>query len=241
MTATLKSFSAAASRRAALEPLTDFELVRRVREQGDPASFELIMRRHNQRLYRLTRSLLRDPAEAEDSVQEAYVTAFDKLHSFNGPAGFASWLGRIALNIAYRRLGRRSRVVFLDDFRRDGRQDDDVADASPLDTLRTEDSTPEFSAELTELRARLTDAIDRLPPEFRTVFVLVHVEGCALREVADLLSIKEQTVKTRSHRARRRLQAELGAAFIDLVPSLHRFAGARCDRIVAAVLSRLSP
>lgn len=223
----------------ALEPLSDFDLVRRVRESGDAAAFELIMRRHNQRLYRLARGILRNASDAEDIVQETYVTAFGKLASFVGPDGFPSWLARIAINYAYRRLERRGKVVLFEDYTTARRADGDPVD-DPLSALVSEEPTPHMAAETRELRGLLERSIDALPPEFRVVFVLAHVEGCSIREIADILSLNEQTVKTRAHRARQRLQKSLGRAFSDLVPSVHVFDGERCDRIVSRVLERVT-
>jgi RNA polymerase sigma-70 factor (ECF subfamily) len=217
--------------------LPDCDLVERVRA-GDAAAFELIMRRHNRRLFRLARSVLRNGAEAEDVVQATYVRAYASLHEFVGPHGFPAWLGRIALNEALGRVRGWGRVVALDDYVSAGEGD---AAVRRIDTMSTQHPDPERLAGNAELRRLLEDAIDALPDEFRTVFVLRAVEGMSIAETADALSIRPETVKTRFHRARHRLQEALGARFEALMPAAFEFGGERCDRIVATVLARLRP
>jgi RNA polymerase sigma-70 factor (ECF subfamily) len=217
--------------------LPDRDLVARVRA-GDAAAFELIMRRHNRRLFRLARSILRNDFEAEDVVQATYVQAYAKLDEFVGPHGFPAWLGRIAINEALGRLRGWGRVVALEDYVGERAED---ATIRRIDTMTTQHPDPEHLAGNAELRRLLEGAIDALPDEFRTVFVLRAVEGMSIAETADALSLRPETVKTRLHRARHRLQATLGARFEALMPTAFEFGGERCDRIVTAVLTRLQP
>jgi RNA polymerase sigma-70 factor (ECF subfamily) len=217
--------------------LADHDLVERVRA-GDAVAFELIMRRYNRRLFRLARSILRNAPEAEDVVQESYVRAYAKLGDFVGPDGFAAWLARIAANEALGRVREWGRVVSLDDYVSDGEGDADVRHG---ETMTSRQPDPERLTGSGELRRLLEDAIDTLPDDFRTVFVLRAVEGMSVAETAAALSIRPETVKTRFHRARQRLQATLGVRFDALMPVAFEFGGARCDRIVAAVLARLGP
>ncbi|HLT01558.1 MAG TPA: RNA polymerase sigma factor [Geminicoccaceae bacterium] len=217
--------------------LSDHDLVERVRA-GDAAAFELIMRRHNRRLFRLARSVLRNGAEAEDVVQETYVRAFARLDEFRGPDGFAAWLARIAYNEALGRVRVQDRVVSLHDYVSGG---DGDADVRHVDAMTSPHPDPERLTGQDELRRLLEGAIDALSDDFRAVFVLRAVEGMSVAETAEALSIPPETVKTRFHRARHRLQEHLGARFEALVPSAFEFGGARCDRIVEAVLARIGP
>jgi RNA polymerase sigma-70 factor (ECF subfamily) len=143
---------------------------------GDAAAFELIMRRHNRRLFRLARSVLRNGAEAEDVVQETYVRAFTKLGDFQGPEGFSAWLARIAYNEALGRVRGWDRVVSLDDYVSDG---DGDADARRIETMISRQPDPERLTGNGELRRLLEDAIDALPDDFRAGFVL-RAEGMSL-------------------------------------------------------------
>lgn len=210
--------------RAAPAPaLSDEEIVSRILA-GETGLFELIMRRYNERLYRTVRSVLRDEAEAEDAMQQAYVDGFQHLADFAGRSRFSTWLTRIALNEA---LARRRRA-------QPDAPGDDV-----MEHLPDPRSSPEQRASDHELRSVLQVAIDRLPEHFRTVFVLREVQGLSVAETAESLDLKEDTVKTRLHRARILLQhAILQAAEPQLSGSLP-FPAPRCDRVVAAVLRRL--
>ena len=233
--ATTESHPASPLAPPAAEALSDYQLVERVRA-GDAVAFELIMRRHNRRLFRLARSILRSGAEAEDVVQETYVRAYAGLDRFVGPHNLTAWLARIAANEALGRVRGWGRVVSLDEYaaKEDGA-------ARPTETMTPRQPDPERLTGNGELRRLLEGAIDALPDDFRTVFVLRAVEGMSIAETAEAPSIRPETVKTRFHRARHRLQETLGARLDALLPVTFEFGGESCDRIVAAVLARLSP
>ncbi|MGZ6124163.1 MAG: RNA polymerase sigma factor [Myxococcales bacterium] len=205
------------------EPWTDGQVIERVLA-GDTGLFELIMRRHNERLYRAVRSILRDEAEAEDAMQAAYLHAYAHLADFEGRSAFATWLTRIAIHEALARRRRGLRTV----------GEEEEADV-PADTR-----SPEEGANDMESRKLLTRAIDALPEHFRTVFVLRQVQELSIEETARCLELEPATVKTRLHRARallrRRLLAEIEPGGRGALP----FAAPRCDRVVASVLARLS-
>lgn len=193
---------------------------------GDSAAFETIMRRHNRAMFRTARAILQNEADAEDVVQEAYLKAFLHLDGFAGASRLSTWLVKIAVNEALARLRRRM----------PGGEPEDLAE----DRMQTSaDSSPEAAAAQGEIRRLLETAIDALPQAQRTVFMLRTVEEFSTEDTASCLGIPPETVKTRLHRARqalrRRLQHRVAAALTDTFP----FAGQRCDRVVAAVLSRL--
>ncbi len=213
-----------------LEPLSDGEAVHRVLN-GDAASFELLMRRYNQRVFRVVRSIVTDDAEAEDVVQEAYVRAFENLQQFAGRATFSTWLTKIAVYEAMARQRRRKFVQFVD------LSDPKNANLEPL----MENQQAEQSASVNELRAVLAKAIDGLPDELRTVFTMRVVEEVDTAETAACLDLSEANVKVRLHRARsllrHRIDEQIGAG----VRKVYQFDGDRCNRIVEAVLARLFP
>jgi len=213
----------AAKELADARTLTDEEVVERVCN-GERALYELLMRRHNQRIYRAARAIVRDPAEAEDVMQDAYVRAYENLSSFAGRATFATWLTKIAVHEALARVRRRGRLVDAEDF---------------MPTLASDAPDPEQRASDRELGAALEDAIDTLPDQFRAVFVLRDVEGLSTAETAECLGINEETAKTRLHRARTILRARLLSRAQELLPGTFSFGESRCDRVVAAVLSRI--
>lgn len=214
--------------------LSDEEVISRV-QAGELALYEILMRRHNQQVYRAVRSILRNESEAEDVVQEAYVSAYRHLSSFEGRARFSTWLVRIAVNAALDRRRRSARLVLADPTDEERRSEPHEPSGGGSDG-----NDPEEQSARRELAGLLERAIDALPEPFRIVYVLRELEGLTTDETADSLALEPGTVKTRLHRARRLLRERL----IDDVDaaSLHAFpfGGERCDRIVAAVLERVA-
>ncbi len=203
------------------------ELVKRVRE-GEIAAFEVIMRRYNQRLYRIARSILGEEDEALDVVQETYIRAYYQLDQFRGPDGFAGWLSRIASNEAMMRLRKSRRLVYsLDD--PDGGSENMESDVpQPIDGIARQ-----------QLREMLEDAIDSLPADLRSVYVMRAIQQLSTAETAVSLDVSLDVVKTRYLRARRALRniftTHIGKAEL----TAFEFAGQRCDAIVQRVLLRL--
>jgi RNA polymerase sigma-70 factor (ECF subfamily) len=210
--------------------VTDEEVVARVLD-GDTALYEIIMRRYNQRLYRVTRAILRDGDEAEEVMQEAWVRAYQHLNQFAGTARFSTWLTRIAVNAALARVQGRKRFLAMGDGEDGGRTMDDFESPQP---------DPETSASGAETRALLESAIDSLPATYRSVFVMREVEGMTTAEAAACLEVSEENVKVRLHRSRRMLRDQLYERAGARSAEAFQFLGARCDRIVGAVLARTS-
>ena len=214
--------------------LPEPELVAHARA-GDRQAFRAIMTRCNQRLFRIARAVVRDEAEAEDVLQEAYTRAFAAIATFRGESGVATWLTRIVLNEAHGRLRRRKPTVDLDEL------EAAQAGAQVLSfpgSARSED--PEADAARAQIRRILERAVDDLPEPFRLVFILREVEELSVEETAAHLNLKAETVKTRLHRARRQLRAALDAQLADVMVGAYPFLGARCERITQAVLQRLA-
>ena len=203
---------------------------------GDRAAFVWLMRRYNQKLYRTARSILRDDAEAEDAVQEAWLIAFRSLHGFRGDATLSTWLVRIVVNESLQRLRKRKREA---EIIRLGHGDDFVGgdlEATMDDSLT---GRPEHATLRAETRRLLEAKIDLLPEAFRTVFMLRAVEEMSVEETAAALGIPAPTVRSRFFRARGLLREALALEMDIAVQDAFAFAGARCDRIVANVLARL--
>jgi RNA polymerase sigma-70 factor, ECF subfamily len=210
-----------------LPELTDDELVARVRN-GEHACFETLMRRHNRRVFRATRAILKRDDEAEDVMQDAYVRAYEHLGNFRGEAAFSTWVTRIAVHEALARLRREQR------FTANLTTDEESRAMSP-DLSRT----PEQLANDQQLRGVLEKAIDMLPDDFRTVFVMRAVEQMTGVETAECLGIPEDTVKTRLHRARLRLQEIIERSLNANAEHVYEFHLSRCDRVVHCVFARL--
>jgi RNA polymerase sigma-70 factor (ECF subfamily) len=215
-----------------LSDLPDERLVERAREH-DLAAFEALMRRHNRRLFRVARGILRDADAAEDAVQEAYLRAFTKLDSYKPTGKFSAWLTRVALNEALMMRRRdRTDTVSLDDI-----GDEAV---TPAESGGSEPPTAEQFVEAAHARALLEHAIDALPENFRMVFVLRVVEGLDVRETAECLELNATTVRTRLFRAQRRLRTDLSRRLQGESSELFDFGAERCDRLVERVFERLA-
>lgn len=212
------------------EGITDEALVQRILD-GDTPAFEIIMRRHNQRLYRIARAVVQDEMEAEDVMQDAYVKAYQNLGQFEGRASFATWLSRIALYEALSRVRKRKRVVELDKFLESGREAMQPQSSLP---------SPEHSASHSELSRLLEQEIDALPEAYRTICMLRDVEEMDVTEVAELLGIRPENVKTRLHRAHALLRKRILERTGEHSRNAFLFQASRCDRVVTGVFARLA-
>lgn len=213
---------------------SDAELAERA-ASGDDSAFEAIMRRHNRLLFRTARSILKNDAEAEDSLQEAYLHAWRALPTFRADAKLSTWLVRIVINETLGRLRRSSaQVIPLET----------AMESTDRDTQQSmqddPDQRPERAAMRTQVRRLIEARIDALPEAFRCVFMLRAVQELSVEEVAAALQLPEATVRTRHFRARGLLREGLSRDVDMALGDAFSFDGARCDRIVASVLARLN-
>ena len=191
---------------------------------GATDRFEVLLRRYNQRLFRVARAILRDDAEAEDAVQQAYLAAFTALSQLGDRQRFAAWMTRITVREALRRRGRPLQLAIVED-----------GDTDPELPIKG----PEERAASRELRDTLEAAIDSLPDAYRTVLIMRDVQELSTRETAEALDTSEEAVRVRLHRARRALKLLLEERCGVALADVFSFAGARCDRICAAVMNAL--
>lgn len=214
--------------------VSDMDIVQRVLA-GDTASFELIMRRYNRRLYRIARSVLKNDADAEDVVQDAYIRAYEHMHTFERKGAFSAWLAKIALNEARGRLRGADAVrcqISFDD-------PEESEEANYMANLISSQPSPELNVARGEVRSLLESAIDALPDAYRMTFILCGVEEMTVAETAECLDVEPATVKTRYHRARNILRHQLSSLVDSSTGEVFAFDGERCDRIVAGVFQRL--
>lgn len=213
--------------------LNDADLVRRSLAR-DGSAFRTIMQTHNRRLYRLARGIVRDDAEAEDVVQEAYVRAFTHLADFRGDSSLATWLSRITINEALGRLRSQRPTIDLTTFE---------VQRTPAEIIQfpftSKADDPEQTMAQRQILQLVEQATDKLPEVYRIVFITRVIEGMSVEETAEILGLRPETVKTRLHRARRlvreQLDKQIGPVLMDAFP----FAGRRCERVTNAVMQRL--
>ena len=200
---------------------------------GDQVAFERLMRRYNRRLYRLARAILKDSAEAEDVLQDAYLSAFQAMHHFRGDAALSTWLSRLVLNECSGRMRRNTR-------RRNIIPMVSSTHRPEVDTVAAKDSDlPDQAIGRAQIRDILEHKLDELPEPFRLVFVMRSVEEFSVQETAQTLDIPEDTVRSRHFRARSLLREAL-AQEIDLAErDVFEFGGGHCDGVIARVLARL--
>jgi RNA polymerase sigma-70 factor (ECF subfamily) len=202
---------------------------------GSDAAFREIMRRNNRRLFRVARAVVRDPGEAEDMLQEAYLRAFAGLASFRGDASLSTWLTRITLNEALQRRRRQRETVELHALDRTSGPGANILVFPMLET-----DNPEAAAARAQFRGLLERAVDDLPASFRLVFVMRDIEEMSIEETAAHLKLRPETVRTRLFRARRLLRKVLHAKIASGLGEMFPFDGARCARITEAVIARLA-
>jgi RNA polymerase sigma-70 factor (ECF subfamily) len=214
------------------EGLADEEVVARVLA-GETLLYEIVMRRYNQRLYRVARAILGTDTEAEDVVQDAYVRAYANLRQFEGRAKFSTWLTKIAVYEALSRRKLAGRLAPLD------ADKEPFEDTMPLN--RQDPLSPERAAYSGELQSLLESTIDALPEDYRTVFMMREVEEMDTAETAESLGLSEENVKVRLHRARAMLRHELFSRAGAGSFAAFQFPAPRCNRVVAAVFARIAP
>ena len=206
----------------------DADIIRHVLS-GETDYFELLMRRYNQRLFRVIRSYVGSRASTEDIMQEAYIKAFTRLDQFRGEASFSTWLIRIGINEALRHL--RKNRPYANSI------DDDLTSARIISLKDNDEAGPENRTIMNENRHILEEAIDQLPEKYKVVFMMREIEGMSHAEVADALDVSESNAKVRLHRAKSMLRDRLyrmtegGEVFT--------FGNEHCDRLVERVMERI--
>jgi RNA polymerase sigma-70 factor (ECF subfamily) len=206
--------------------LPDLLLVERARGK-EIRAFETLMRRYNQRLFRIARSIVPDADIAETVVQEAYLLAFSDIERYEPTGKFGAWLARLAFNqaLALRRTVRPTAAAA------------EVVVSEPAEGAS---SATETHGDLPASRQALEQAIDALPEVFRTVFVLRAIEGISGIETAACLGINETTVRTRLYRAQRRLRIDWSQHAPAERSELFELTANRGDHVVSRVLARLN-
>lgn len=197
-------------------------------KSGEKELYELIMRKYNQRLYRIARAMVKNDSDVEDILQETYLKAYEKLSQFQNKSQFSTWLIRILINHANASLNKRkhfSNSVSIEEVSEDQFQDPSSNSVEP-------------NISNDELKKILEEAIDNLPENMRCVYVMREVEGLSVAETAECLALSEENVKTRLHRAKAILKDELYKRTKGDI-EVFRFGLERCDKLVLTVMLQL--
>lgn len=209
--------------------ITESELIKRI-IAGEKELYEILVRRNNQKLFRVVRSYLKDGNEIEVIMQNTYVLAYTKLYQFNHKAAFSTWLIRIGINEALARLKEKGKVILLNDDRNDTTHKVfTIPDHKQLN--------PQEKMIQKETKQLLEGAIDQLEPKYRTVYILKEVEEMSIKEVAESLNITEANVKVRAHRAKKMLKEIIYESSV--TSSVFEFGNSKCDRLTERVMNRI--
>lgn len=212
-----------------LNKLSDLIVVQRV-INGETELFEILLRRYNQRLFRVIRSYISSEDDTRDIMQDAYVKAYTKLEQFNNEASFSTWLIRIGINEALQYL------------RKNKRQATNYEQTESLESIfqlpDTNQMNPEKQVITNETRLLIEQAVDLLPEKYRAVFVMHQVEGLSNPEIAACLHLTDSNVKVRLHRAKNMLKDELFKSTHDA--SIFEFGNKKCDLMVDQVMERVN-
>ena len=209
--------------------ISDEDVVRRV-VAGERELFELLLRRYNQRVYRAVRAILRNPDDVEDVMQQAYINAYRHLHQFEGRAGFATWMTKIAMREAFarnRKQGAHLQVV------------PDTHGENTMSEFPDLGPDPEERAVATDLMQHVEAEVAALPEAYRSVLLLREVEGLSTDETAECLEVSADVVKTRLHRARTMLRENLYRRAGAGMQTIFTFGASRCDRVVARTMEEI--
>ena len=207
------------------EILNDDEIIARILH-GEKDLYSIIVRRYNQRLYRIGMSIINDDAEVEDAMQVAYINAYENLGKFAFRSSFPTWLTRILINECLLRLKKRKKTISMNDENAENVMDQNKDPQTPVSVTVN-----------SELRSILNDAISRLPEIYRTVFVMREIENMNVAETKECLNISEVIVKVRLNRAKAMLRDLLSVQYTK--DDILQFHLSRCDRMVDVVMKRI--
>ena len=225
-----------------VESLPDSEIVKRVRA-GDSALFEILMRRHNQQIYRAARAIVKNETEVEDVMQQAYINAYLHLDQFEERSQFSTWLTRIAVNEAIGRREKTKTAERINERLEENRVEKNRVErnwGTAVDTFTSSQPSPEHQAYARELQRVLEHAVDELPETYRAVFMLRDIEGLSTSETGEGLGLGEEAVKTRLHRARAMIRRSVASRIGSVAAGAFHFQATRCDRVVVSVLEQLN-
>ncbi|MBV6484391.1 MAG: hypothetical protein KFKLKKLM_00895 [Flavobacteriales bacterium] len=210
--------------------IKESEVIKRILS-GEKELYEILVKRNNQKLYRIIRSYIKDDSEIEDIMQDSYVKAFTKLYQFKLESSFSTWLIRIGINESLARLKEKGKLYHLNE------QSDNLRSNTILEIPDNRQLNPQDKMVRNETKQILENAIDSLDIKYKTVYVMKEVEEMSLKEIAIALDMSIANVKVRLHRSKEMLKEKLYEVAND--KNIFEFGFSRCDRITENVMKRI--
>ncbi|MEO8934751.1 MAG: RNA polymerase sigma factor [Xanthomarina sp.] len=198
---------------------------------GEKELYEVLVRRNNQKLYRVIRSYLKDDPEIKDIMQDTYVKAFNKLYQFKLEATFSTWLIRIGINESLVRLKEKGKLFHLNTY------SNNLKSHTILEIPDSKQLNPQENMIRLEAKQLLENAIDSLDTKYKTVYMMKEVEEMSLKEISMVLDLTVSNVKVRVHRSKEMLKEKLFEVTKD--KDIFEFGFSRCDRITGKVMKSL--
>lgn len=208
--------------------ISEGEVVRRILS-GEKELYEILMRRNNQKLFRVIRGYIQDQSEIEDIMQDTYLTAYEKLWQYKQNAQFSTWLIRIAINKALARIKQQSKLKI--------QSEEPKTDNFVIEIKDENQVGPEKNMMRKEAKEMLEKAIDGLEEKYRSVYIMREIEEMSMAEISDCLNLSVSNVKVRVHRAKSRIKENLYK--LSYNKELFEFGFSRCDNLVERVLNQI--
>lgn len=208
------------------EEITDIEVIRAVLS-GEKALYEILIRRNNQKLYRVISGYLKEGNDIEDIMQNTYVKAYEKLYQFKHTAQFSTWLIRIGINEALSYLQKKKNYV--------NAPSNGLPTTIRKELLDNDELNPEMNIIREETKQLLEEAVNRLAPKYRVVYILREIEGMSINDIAECLDLSNSNVKVRLHRAKTALKEKLYELVV--LNGAFEFGSSRCDQITNNVMA----
>lgn len=210
--------------------IKESEVIKRILH-GEKELYEILVRRNNQKLYRIIRSYLKDEAEIEDIMQDSYLKAFTKLYQFKLESTFSTWLIRIGINESLARLKEKGKLYHLNE------QSDNLKSNTILEIPDGKQLNPQDKMIRSEAKQLLENAIDSLDIKYKTVYIMKEVEDMSLKEISIALDLTVANVKVRLHRSKAVLKERLYEVTNDR--KIFEFGSNRCNRITENVMKSI--
>lgn len=211
--------------------IPESEIIKRILS-GEKELYEILLRRNNQKLFRVIRSYINDVAEIEDIMQNTYLKTFEKLYQFKHASSYTTWLIRIGINEVLARLKEKEKVIDLN------RRPSEIKQNTILEIPDNNQLNPEKRIIINEAKQLLENAIDSLDIKYRTVYMLREIEGMKIKEISECLDVSISNVKVRLHRAKSMLKEKLYELTANK-EDVFGFGFSKCDRITDTVMCKI--